>query len=364
MHGTTFAGAGTGTYGRRGGGPPGSCNLAPGPGAAELAAAAQPVQVPAADPGPGPGRGDRVRPLGGAVRGPRHGERGGLLVQLGGAAGHPGRGLGGHGGHPGQGPPIELTWFSPTTALVECLETTHGRVGRLLAGLPAATWGANVPATPAWSVADVVAHLADGDRSALAAAQGAWELPGSLEEWTAAGVAAHQGEAPEARLEGWEAAADAFRWHLAALDAEGWRGRVPWVAGTTSVKTLGVLRLNDAWHHGRDLAEVAGEPFEVDGPTLAFLADLAARTIPGGLSRRGRPHPGAVILLRLGPDRWLLGGAAGERPDPGAAPDLVLEADPLAFVLRAAGRTADDPWRAQGDPTLAVDVAATLSSVT
>jgi len=209
----------------------------------------------------------------------------------------------------------------------------------------------------------VVAHLADGDRAALATAQGPWTLPGSIDEWTAAGVAAHRGETPEARLEGWEAAADAFRWHLAALDAEGWRGRVAWVAGTISVKTLGVLRLNDAWHHGRDMAEAAGEAFEADTLTLTFLADLAARTIPGGLSRGGRARPGAVILVRLGAGQWLLGGAAGERPDPAASPDLVLEAEPLAFVLRAAGRTAGDPWQVQGDESLAAAVAATLSSV-
>jgi hypothetical protein len=71
-----------------------------------------------------------------------------------------------------------------------------------------------------------------------------------------------------------------------------------------------------------------------------------------------------VILVRLGAGRWLLGGAAGERPDPGATPDLVLEADPLAFVLRAAGRTTSEAWRADGDQELAADIAATLSSVT
>jgi uncharacterized protein (TIGR03083 family) len=246
---------------------------------------------------------------------------------------------------------------------VECLETTHGRVGRLLVGLEPDAWVGEVPATPAWSVGDVVAHLAEGDRDALAAAQGEWELTGTIDEWAAAGVAAHAGDAPEARLEAWEAAADAFRWHLAALDAEGWRRRSPWVAGTISVKTLAVLRLNDAWHHGRDVAEAARERFEIDEPTLTFLADLAARTIPGGLSRRGRARPGAVVLLRLGAHQWLLGGAAGERPDPGAAPDLVLEADPLPFVLRAAGRAATDPWRAEGDQRLAADIAATLNSV-
>jgi uncharacterized protein (TIGR03083 family) len=267
--------------------------------------------------------------------------------------------VGGQGGVHAGGRPIELT----TAALVECLETTHGRVGRLLAGLAEADWDANVPATPAWSVGDVVAHLAESDRAALAAAQGAWQLPGTLDDWTAAGVAAHRGEGPEARLEGWEAAADALRWHLAALDAEGWRGRAPWVAGTISVKTLGVLRLNDAWLHGRDVAEATGRGFEADPATLAFLADLAARTVPGGLSRRGRARPGAVILVRLGAHQWLLGGAAGERPAPDAPPDLVLEADPMAFVLRAAGRTTTDPWRADGDATLLADVAATLSSV-
>jgi uncharacterized protein (TIGR03083 family) len=239
-----------------------------------------------------------------------------------------------------------------------------------------------VPATPAWSVGDVVAHLAEGDRAALAAAQGLGGFggaepavptgrqdrgprpgAGSIDEWTAAGVAAHRGEASEARLAGWEAAADAFRWHLAGLDGDGWRGRVPWVSGSISVRTLGVLRLNDGWLHGRDVAEAAGAPFDADEPTLTFLADLAARTVPGGLSRRGRARPGAVILLHLGSRQWLLGGAAGERPDPGAAADLVVEAEPLAFVLRAAGRTAGEPWQATGDPGLAADLAATLSSV-
>jgi uncharacterized protein (TIGR03083 family) len=225
-----------------------------------------------------------------------------------------------------------------------------------------------VPATPAWSVGDVVAHLAEGDRAARGVAQGddqGWLGPGagSIDEWAAAGVAAHAGAAPEVRLEAWEAAADAFRWHLGALDGEGWRARVPWLSGTISVRTLGVLRLNDAWLHGRDLAEAVEARFEADELTLAFLTDLAARTVPGGLSRRGRARPGAVILLRLGAHQWLLGGAAGERPDPGAGPDLVLEGEPLAFVLRAAGRTTGEPWRITGDPSLAADLAATLSSV-
>jgi len=124
------------------------------------------------------------------------------------------------------------------------------------------------------------------------------------------------------------------------------------------------LRLQEAWLHGRDAAEAVGVPFPVDPVTLGWMADIAARVIPGGLSRRGQARPGAVILLRLDDlGEWRLGGAAGERPAPDAQPDLVLEAEPLPFVLRAAGRRRGDPWHAEGDEALAAAVAATLFSV-
>jgi uncharacterized protein (TIGR03083 family) len=262
-----------------------------------------------------------------------------------------------------------------TRSLLEGLETTHGRVGRLLSDLAPADWVSNVPATPAWVVGDVVSHLAEGERAALTVATGqplrgpqgqpAGAAAGvSIDDWSAAHVAAHAGEAPAARLQAWEAASDAWRWHLASVEGDGWRQRVPWVLGTISLRTLAQLRLNEAWLHGHDIADATGAGFEIDEATLAWMCDLAARVIPGGLSRRGRAHPGAAIAVRLGPaGEWLVGGAAGERPDPAREPDLVLEADPLAFVLRAARRTRADPWRASGDQDLAADVAATLHSV-
>jgi uncharacterized protein (TIGR03083 family) len=261
-----------------------------------------------------------------------------------------------------------------TRSLLDGLEATHGRVGRLLAELAPEDWARNVPATPAWVVGDVVSHLAEGERAALAVATGqplrapdgqpAGAAGVSIDDWSAAHVAAHSGEAPAARLQAWEAASDAWRWHLAAVEGDGWRQRVPWVLGTISLRTLAQLRLNESWLHGRDIAEAVGADFEMDLATLAWMTDLAARVIPGGLSRRGRAHPGAAIAVRLGDaGEWRVGGAAGERPDPGREPDLVLEAEPLAFVLRAAGRTRSDPWRASGDQELAADVAATLNSV-
>jgi uncharacterized protein (TIGR03083 family) len=251
-------------------------------------------------------------------------------------------------------------------SLLEGLETTHGQVGRLLADLPTDAWTVTVPASPAWAVGDVVSHLAEGERTALAVATGgAGELTGAgIDQWTASQVAAHAGEAPAARLQAWEAASDAWRWHLAAIEGDGWRQRVPWVLGPVSLRTLAQLRLHEAWLHGRDIAEAVGAGFDADQATLAWMSDLAVRVIPGSLSRRGHAHPGAAILVRLdGVGEWLVGGAIGERPQPGAEPDLVLEAEPLAFVLRAAGRTSGEPWRASGDQALAADVAATVYSL-
>src|SRR6266511_2976220 len=255
----------------------------------------------------------------------------------------------------------------PLDTLLEGLDTTHRRVGVLLAELPADAWARTVPATPAWTVAEVVSHLAEGDQAALASIQGRLEQDPSslaLDDWTAAGVAAHAGEPPEGRVARWEAAADALRWHLATMDAEAWRARVPWVVGPSAVRTVAQLRLQEAWVHGHDLAEAVGADYEADPTSLAWMADIAAKVIPGGLSRRGRPHAGAVIRVRLGEaGEWLLGGAVGARPASYSKPHATTEAEPLAFVLRAAGRSGGEPWRAEGDQALAADVAATLSSV-
>jgi uncharacterized protein (TIGR03083 family) len=258
-----------------------------------------------------------------------------------------------------------------TAGLLAALDDTYGRFGALMAGLGPAGWTTAVPATPGWTVADLVAHVGEGERAALACMQG--DPPDTLpaadvDAWTAAHVAAHRGEPPEQVLTAWEAGADALRWHLAGLDDDGWRARTVWVAGPLTVRSLAQLRLHEAWVHGRDVAEAVAAPWPADPAAVAWMADLAARVVPGNLTRFGRARPGAAILLRLGQaGEWLVAAAAGPRPAPGTEPDLVLEADPLEFVLLSAGRRREPPWvageTARGDLALADAVAETATTV-
>jgi uncharacterized protein (TIGR03083 family) len=258
-----------------------------------------------------------------------------------------------------------------TADLLAALDDTYGRFGALLAGLGPAGWTTAVPATPGWTVADLVAHIGDGERAALACLQGdpPGELPvADVDAWTAAQVAAHRGEPPEQIRQRWEAGADAVHWHLAGLDEDGWRARTVWVAGPLTIRSLAQLRLQETWVHGRDVAEAVGTGWPAAPAAVAWMADLAARAVPANLTRFGRARPGATILLRLGwAGEWLVAGAAGPRPGPGTEPDLVLEADPLEFVLLSARRRREPPWvageTARGDLALAADVAATAMTV-
>src|SRR4051812_3533306 len=253
-----------------------------------------------------------------------------------------------------------------TEALLGTLEDVQHRFGRLLAAVPPADWHTPVPATPGWTVADLSAHMLHGERVALASARGE-PTPGlpaaRIDDWTAAGLAEHAGPERAALIDAWVAAAAALRAELASYDDAAWRQRAMWVAGPVRRSGLAQLRLHETWIHGRDLSEATGLAWALDDATLWWMADLAARVVPGTLTRAGRDRPGVAVVIRLGGREWLVGAGAGQRPAPGTEPGLILEAEPLDFVLLAAGRRHDRPWRATGGQDLAGDIAPTISTL-
>jgi uncharacterized protein (TIGR03083 family) len=83
---------------------------------------------------------------------------------------------------------------------VEAYRRLHGRVVGLVAGLDDATLAASVPATPAWSVHDVVAHLAGVTTDVVAGrVEGAGTDP-----WTAVQVGDRRGATLAGLLDEWE----------------------------------------------------------------------------------------------------------------------------------------------------------------
>jgi uncharacterized protein (TIGR03083 family) len=253
-----------------------------------------------------------------------------------------------------------------TEPVLAALEGVQRRFGQLLLDIGPAGWDAPVPATPGWLVADMTAHMLHGERVALASTRGepTPDLPArNVDEWTAAGIAEYAGPPRAGLIDAWIDAAAALRAELAGYDEEAWRGRAMWVAGPVRRSGLAQLRLHETWMHGRDVAEATGAAWPLDDQTLWWMADLAARVVPGTLTRAGRDRPGVAVLIRLGDREWLVGAGAGKRPAPGTEPGLVLEAEPLDFVLLAAGRRHDRPWRATGDQAPAEDIASTISTV-
>jgi len=225
-------------------------------------------------------------------------------------------------------------------AILEALGEQHGALDALLDPLDDAGW-ARPTRCEGWDVADVVLHLAQTDRLAVASAQGRFddglavlaggaEQQGNVDDGAAALVEQARGIANAALLEQWRAGAAALRAELAARDPH---RRVTWVAGQLSLYTLTATRLAECWIHTGDVAEAIGVP-QVATDALEHVARLAWRTLPYAFRRDGRELAGAVEFDLVAPSgaRW--------RFVPDSEPATVIEGPGADLCLVAARRVA------------------------
>lgn len=245
--------------------------------------------------------------------------------------------------------------------ILAALAAQHAELDELLAGRSEAEWRHPSPCA-GWDAADVLLHLEQTDRLAVASLDGTFaavmedfarsladadDVAPSIDAAADWQVAQERGAPGAVIAAQWAEQAAALRESFAATDPS---VRVPWVAGTLSVRTLATTRLAECWIHTTDIAVAFGT--EV-APTdrLRYVARLAWRTLPYAFTRVGRDAPGPVAFELTGPDGdpWVFtpeepanttvrgSGAdlcrvAGRRLDPADA-DLTAEGPDAEAVL-------------------------------
>jgi uncharacterized protein (TIGR03084 family) len=245
--------------------------------------------------------------------------------------------------------------------ILAALAEQHAELDELIAGRAEAEWRQPSPCV-GWDAADVLLHLVQTDRLAVASLDGTFgavmdglarsladaaDVEPSVDAGADWQVAQERGAPGAVIAAQWAEQTAVMREMFAAADPS---ERVPWVAGTLSVRTLATTRLAECWIHTTDVAAAFGT--EV-APTdrLRYVARLAWRTLPYAFTRAGRAAPGPVAFDLVGPDgdQWVFepdapasttvrgSGAdlcrvAGRRLDPAAA-DLTAEGPDAQAVL-------------------------------
>lgn len=206
----------------------------------------------------------------------------------------------------------------PTHDHIAIYRGIRGRISELVRDLDADTLARTAPATPAWSVQDVVAHLAGAVTDIVSG-----NLDGvATDAWTQAQVEQRRGVAVADLLEEWDRGAAVVE---------------PTIDGFPPI--MRAMFLTDAVTHEHDIRHAIGAPGARDSDAIAFSYGRAIGSIG---SARG--ESGAVRIMH----------DAGE--------DLVGEGDTTATlrtsrfeVVRAAvGRRSLDEivaWDWDGEPT-------------
>ncbi|TDB74886.1 maleylpyruvate isomerase family mycothiol-dependent enzyme [Actinomadura sp. KC216] len=240
----------------------------------------------------------------------------------------------------------------PYAALVAMLDA-------LLADLRDAEWLA-VAAYDDWDVRDLVVHLAATDGLVGEAIDGRGSSAGEVLDRTREAIS--RCPPPQKARRAWRRQADALCDRLTEADA----GRRIEVGGLrTRLSGRVTQRAFETWIHADDIARATGRDLPPPLPEhLHPIADLGARSLPGGLALTGRAHPDRVLRLVLdgpGGGRWTipLGKAAG-----GDGPSAQVRMDVLEFCFLTGGRRDPASVHAEtsGDRAVAHDVLVAASA--
>lgn len=134
-----------------------------------------------------------------------------------------------------------------------------------------------------WSVRDILAHLAEGDRQARRSLAGedpfdGWD-PGRLDAAIDRSARQVDGLGLQASVDRWETARGELLAACRGLDAGAVFGRTAWAAGPISRFALVQARLMETWIHVWDLRAAADPPMVLDDCAF-WVSDLGVRSLP------------------------------------------------------------------------------------
>lgn len=201
---------------------------------------------------------------------------------------------------------------------------TRIRVVELLRSLDDAELDTPAPATPAWSVRDLAAHVTG---IAVDVTNGNLEGLGS-DEWTQAQVESRRGRPMEEVIEEWETAATKVEETL-----DDWPG----ISGSFIVADLAA--------HEQDMRGALGRRGGEGSAGFDIALQLYVASIDRRLRKRGLP----ALRVKAGTDEWLLGD--GE-------PAATMTTTPFELFRAVTGRRSKGQMAAfewEGDPSPFVD---------
>lgn len=237
--------------------------------------------------------------------------------------------------------PTILTFTEPAGDLSVPLLRQRRRFARVLEGLDAEQWAAPTRCD-AWSVQDVVAHLASVDGywalSAAAALRG--EPTRFLDGFDPVTVPeemvdGQRGQSPTEVLDAYRAGVEAFADVVTGLDDEQWAMPAEAPPGHVPLHVMMRHALWDAWVHERDALLPLGLVPQVERDEVQASLEYAAAVGPvfdllGGSSRRGAlavvgTDPDVVVVVEIEDTVTVRGG-----PVPDSA--VVLEGPSVALL--------------------------------
>jgi uncharacterized protein (TIGR03084 family) len=218
-------------------------------------------------------------------------------------------------------------------AIFDDLVAEQDRLDGILSGLDEQQW-LTPSAADGWSVADVVLHLAQGDESVAATAEGrsigTRPDPGMTVDEVMAYLVQSERAAPADVFSRWRRARTAASAALRAADPQ---APLAWVGAPVKPPTLATTRLAEVWAHGLDITAGLGLDLP-DTDRLRHIAWLAHRTLPYAFAVAGG-EPRDIYCDLLAPDgsAWQFGS-----PEAGSA----ISGPAGAFCRVAAQRLAPD----------------------